>query len=99
MSIRDRFKADVIAATEKCYDIGYSPNIFKQMIEAQHPVEVGKKLVLSGEFQHGIKELAKLGHLELTIESIMLDPKYEELFSKEHLEAARWRLDNVESVE
>ena len=98
MSLRDTFKADVMAAIERCYDIGYSPNIFKRMIEAQHPVEVGKKLVLSGEFQYGIKELSKLGHLELTIEHIMLDPKYRELFNREHLDAAKWRLDNVDSV-
>ena len=97
MTIRENFKAEVISATERCYDIGYSPNIFKQMISSQHPVEVGKKLVLSGELQYGIRELAKLSHLELTIESIMLQPRFQSLFSKEELEAAQWRLSEVQS--
>lgn len=95
MDLRDQFKAKVISATEHCYVIGYSPNIFKQMIEANHPVEVGKKLVTSGELQHGIKELAKLDHLELTIESLMLEPQFKELFSAQELAAAKWRLDDV----
>jgi hypothetical protein len=95
MSLRDEFDAAVRSATERCLDIGYHPNIFRQMIERQHPVEVGKRLVLSGELQHGIRELAKLNHLELTIESIMLQPEFGELFSSQELDAARWRLQHV----
>lgn len=98
MTSREKFKAVVIAATERCYDFGYPPNIFRQMIASQHPVEVGKKLVLSGELQHGIRELAKLGHLEFTIESIMLQPEFEEPFTKQELEAAQWRLNDVQRI-
>ena len=65
------------------------------MIEREHPVEVGKKLVLSGDLQHGIRELGKLGHLELTIESIMLEDEFQGLFSPQELDAARFRLEDV----
>jgi hypothetical protein len=96
MDLRDQFKADVMAATEHCYAIGYTPNKFKRMINEQHPVEVGKRLVLSGDLQYGIRELAKLSHLELTIESIMLKPEFLDLFTEDERAAAQWRLKEVQ---
>ena len=95
MSLRDEFKAEILSAIGRSQDLGYNPTIFQQMITANHPVEVGKKLVVSGEWQHGIKEMAKLGHLELTIESVMLQPQFKSLFTPAELAAAQWRLDNV----
>ena len=95
MSIRDDFDAHVRSSIGHCYDIGYTPTRFEQMINASHPVEVGKQLVISGDFQHGICELAKLGRLELTIESLMLQTQFSGLFTQEELSAAAWRLNNV----
>lgn len=94
MSIREEFTAEILSAIGRSKDLGYNPTIFQQMISRNHPVEVGKKLVISGEWQQGIKEMAKLGHLELTIESIMLQERFSSLFTLEEL-AAQWRLDNV----
>lgn len=68
---------------------------FMQMIDERHPVDVGKHLVVSGDFQHGIKELAKMKRLDLSIESIMLNPGFRSLFTDQELAAARWRLDKV----
>ena len=98
MDLRDKFKAAVLSAVERCYDIGYSPNILKQMIEREHPVEVAKKLVVSGDLQYGIRELGKLGHLELSIENIMLEDEFEYLFTPQERDAARFRLDDVQRV-
>lgn len=95
MSLRDEFDAQVRSAIGRCYDLGYTPTRFEQMIEAAHPVEVAKQLVVSGEFQHGIRELTKLGHQELTIEGIMLQDRFSSLFNRAELDAAAWRLANV----
>jgi hypothetical protein len=95
MSLRDEFRAEVRSAIGKCYDLGYIPSRFERMIELAHPVEVAKKLVVSGEFQHGICELTKLGHQELTIEGIMQQKWFSPLFTKAELQAAAWRLANV----
>lgn len=98
MPLREQFESAIRAAIGASYELGYTPTRFEQMIEASHPVEVGKKLVLSGEMQHGIRELAKLGHLELTIESMMLEERFQPLFTQQELDVARWRLDQVQSV-
>lgn len=95
MSLRDEFAAEVQSAIGKCYDLEYIPSRFEQMIESAHPVEVAKQLVVSGEFQHGIRELTKLGHQELTVEGIMQQERFSPLFTSAEMQAATWRLANV----
>lgn len=95
MTLRDEFLAEIKSAVGQCYDLGYAPTRFEQMIETSHPVEVAKRFVTSGEFQYGFKELNKLGKPELTVEGIMSQPKYCSLFTAPELTAAKWRLDNV----
>jgi hypothetical protein len=95
MSLRDEFEAEVRSAIGKCYELGYVPTRFEQMIESAHPVEVAKQLVVSGEFQHGIRELTKLGHQDLTIESLMQQERFSPLFTNAEVQAAVWRLANV----
>lgn len=95
MQLRDEFKAEIQSAVRQCYELGYAPTRFEQMIENSHPVEVAKKFIISGEFQDGFKKLNNMGKAELTIESIMLQSKFSSLFSSQELEAARWRLNNV----
>lgn len=92
MAINDDFKAEVESAIRQCCDLGYNPTRFQQMIHDQHPVTVAKRLVTSSEFQHGFKELNKMGRPELTVEGIMVQEKYKSLFTRSEIEAAKWRL-------
>ncbi|WP_394201411.1 hypothetical protein [Shewanella waksmanii] len=91
---RDRFEAAVRAAVRECYEIGYAPTRFEQMISVDHPVEVARKFVVSGDFQYGFRELLNMGRNDLTIESIMLQPAFSDLFTQQELDAATWRLAN-----
>ena len=95
MCLRDEFKAEVISAIGRSRGLGYTPTRFIQMMEDTHPVEIAKQLVVSGEFQHGIQELTRRDHQELTIEAIMLQERFAPLFTKGELEAAAWRLEKV----
>jgi hypothetical protein len=95
VTIRDEFLVEIKSAIGQCYDLGYAPTQFEQMIEKIHPVEVAKKFVASGVFQHGFTELNKMGRPDLTVEGIMLKGKYASIFTPEELRAAQWRLDNV----
>jgi S-ribosylhomocysteine lyase LuxS involved in autoinducer biosynthesis len=95
MTVRDEFDAATHAAIVECSKLGYRPTYFMDMISKAHPVEVAKKLVLSGAEQAGFQKLVKMGKADLTVESLMLQPKYCCLFSKQELEAAKWRLENA----
>jgi hypothetical protein len=95
MGLREEFWAAVRSAVVQCYGLGYAPSRFEKMIESSHPVEVAKRLVISGDFQHGIRELTKLGRKDLTIESLMLEERFSPLFTNAERKAAAWRLANV----
>ena len=54
--MRRDFEKALRSAISQCYAIGYQPTILEGMINTSNPVDVAKKLVLSGEFQHGIHQ-------------------------------------------
>jgi hypothetical protein len=83
-------------AIDLCRGLGYSPSRFEQMLNSSpSAVSLAKKLVVSAELQDGLKRIAKLGRLELSMESIMLEEKFKPLFPDQVLEAAKWRLEAV----
>jgi hypothetical protein len=95
MTIRDKFDTATHAAIDECSKLGYIPTYFISMISEAHPVEVAKKLVKSGAKQEGFLKLVGMNRADLTVESLMLQPEFCCLFSKQELEAAKWRLDNT----
>lgn len=75
----------------KARDVGYDTTTIENMLRESDPVALAKKLIASSSFQGGPKEMAKLGHKELTIEAIMLEEQFRPLFSGKEIEAATWR--------
>lgn len=86
------FVARLRAADIECHRLGYHPTRFEQMLQKEPPIDLAKRLIISGELQDGLKTLARLKRLDLSLESIVLEDRFRPLFSQEHLEAARWRL-------
>jgi len=90
------FASRLREAIDLCRELGYSPSRFEQMLNSSpSAVTLAKKLAVSSEIQDGLKRIAKLGRLELSMESIMLEEKFKPLFSDQVLQAAQWRLDTV----
>jgi hypothetical protein len=87
----ERLRASILQS----HDLGYYPNRFEQMLNEQGALALSRKLVKSGELQDGLKDLAKLGREDLSMESIILEPKFKSLFSVAELQAAEWRLSQV----
>ncbi len=75
--------------------LGYNPTRFTDMLTTWGGVGVARRLVASGEIQDGIKKIVAMGHPELSMESIMLEPQFAALFTEGELAAARWRLDQL----
>jgi len=76
--------------------LGYYPSRFAQMINESSGVLVAKKLVASGDIHYGLQELKKLGRLDLSVESVMLEDEFRSCFTRAELEAAQWRLQQAE---
>ena len=94
MTIREEFSGRLRSAMDECASLGYPPSRIRQMFDASHPVEVAKRLVVSGYFQDGFRAVIGMGRPDLTVESIMLEERFSTLFTVQELKAARWRLDN-----
>ncbi len=90
--IKTEFTSRLRDAVRQCYELGYHPTRFEQMLDTLGGVNLAKKLVLSGDLQDGLKTLAKLGRLDLSMEAMMQEDKFRLLFTKSELEAATWRL-------
>jgi hypothetical protein len=75
--------------------LGYDPTRFTEMLNAYGGVPTAKRLVASGEIQDGIRRIVEIGHPELSMGSIMLEPQFASLFTQGELAAARWRLDQL----
>jgi hypothetical protein len=65
---------------------------FLQMVGRQGGVETAKKLLQSNDIEHGSTALWKCGRLDLMFEYLILQPKYDDLFTDEEKEMARNRL-------
>ena len=97
--LEDEFTAELIGAARECAKFAYYPQRFLQMIEERGGVATARKLVLSGDIQKGLMRLKREGRLDLSMEAIMLKPKYRPLFTNEERKAAQWRLDEVQKAQ
>ncbi|MCI0701193.1 MAG: hypothetical protein L0241_08950 [Planctomycetia bacterium] len=94
--LADRFEAQLWHTVREATACGYVPRIFERMLREHGGVQTAKQLIASGDIQYGFERLAELGRLDITLEQVMLCPEYAPLFTPEELEAARWRLAQVE---
>ena len=74
---------------------GYRPSYFLQMLGNYGPVDTAIRLVTAPKFHEGFVRLWELSRLDLTVEAIILRDPYNQLFTKEVLEKARERLEQL----
>jgi hypothetical protein len=74
---------------------GYRPSYFLQMLDNYGSVDTAIRLVTATKFHEGFTKLWELRRLDLTVEAIILRNPYNQLFTKEVLEKARERLEQL----
>jgi hypothetical protein len=55
--------------------------VFDGILERQGGIQTAKRLTAAGEIQSGIKRLAELGRLDITMERSILEPEFAPLFT------------------
>jgi hypothetical protein len=70
----------------------YDGRWFLQMVGDHRGMETAKRLVLSREPAEGYLKLWEQGRLDLTVEYLVLQPPWPQLFDEAMLQAARDRL-------
>ena len=74
-------------------EVHYNATRFFQMLIEHRGVRTAQILLNSTDVSEGYTVLAELGRLDLTVEALVLDPQWEELFSDEERQIARDRLE------
>ena len=74
-------------------EAGYTASYFLSMLAQYGPQETAHKLLASPAISDGFAELWERGRLDLTVEAIVVDPRFSELFSENEIEVARKRLE------
>ena len=88
--LQNKFNEEVLEAIEKSKKLGYVPTRFIQMLQ-QENYTVVQRLVVK-EVSTGLEKLWSKGHLELSMEAIMIKPEYKDLFSEEIIKVCEKKL-------
>jgi hypothetical protein len=70
----------------------YNATLFLRMLSEVGPFETAERLVTSNAPSDGFTALWERGRLDLTVEALVLQPRYRGLFDDDLLDAARRRL-------
>jgi len=77
---------------------GYIASFFLQMVYDLGGLAAAKQLINSTTPSEGFTRLWELGRLDLTVESVALEPRWKTLFTPEELRRARQRLDQYRNM-
>lgn len=79
-------------AKEEC---NYIPTRYLQMLGRYGGLKTAKKLLAENKIHDGLVELYLCGRLDLTVEALVIEKKYKELFSEEEIRVAKKRLHDL----
>jgi hypothetical protein len=82
----------LVAATKECKKLGYNPSLFLQMIHDSGALGACQRLLAATNISDGFTRLWELKRFDLTVENIVLQPRFLELFTEEERAIARRRL-------
>ena len=87
---RDFDHAMMLIYVQAKQQAGYTATRFHQMLTEYGGVETARRLL--PQMSDGFVELWRRGHLDLTVEALVLQSRWDDLFSDEEREMARRRL-------
>lgn len=95
MSLEADLTEELRGTYEAARQRGYVATYFLQMLEEHGGRETAKRLLAKSEPQTGLFELWKLNLLHESMEAVVLQEKYSELFTTEELAEAYRRLEEL----
>ena len=81
---------DIYRRTGEAFD--YWPNYFLRMVRNQGGLVAARKLLADRKVSEGFLRLVKARRLDLSVEYVVLKPRYAQLFTPEERKIARDRL-------
>jgi len=78
-------------ASEEC---GYTATRFLNMVNKLGGLQAAKRLLSSSGPSQGLQTLKDLGRLDISMEALVIDPKWQSLFAEEEIAIARRKLED-----
>ena len=75
-------------------ELGYRPTYFLRMVNEHGGLGAAKRLLSATETQEGLTKLWELGRLDISVEALVLDERWESLFSDDERRKALERLES-----
>jgi hypothetical protein len=73
-------------------EVGYNATRYLQMLHDQGGLRTAQTLLHASQVSDGYTALWERGRLDLTVEALVLQPEWQELFTEQELNIARQRL-------
>lgn len=95
MTLEQEFELKLIETYKVAAKHGYHATYFMQMLGERGGVGTAKKLLEDRDVQMGLYRLAQKGLLRVSVENLVLNPRYEGLFEEVERDNARRRLKDL----
>ncbi|MDQ6598120.1 hypothetical protein [Bacillus salipaludis] len=93
MDLKKEFHKDMIAIYQNAKkECGYNATRFLQMVASKDGLSVAKSFIQKNQPTDGFATLWEFGRLDLTVEALILSPKYEMLFTEDERNIVKVRL-------
>lgn len=91
--IERQFHVEMVGIYHAAARIGYRASRFLRMVTDHGGLEAAKRLLRAPKEQSGLTQLWELRRLDLSVEALVLQERWDTLFSDEERQKARDRLD------
>ena len=96
MSLAAELEAELVRKCDYVREItGYNPTAFKSMIHEHGGVGAVQRILSANQINEGLVRLYNENKLKFSIEATVLEPKWQELFTKAEIQTARIRLSDL----
>ena len=92
--IERQFHAEMVGIYHAAARIGYRAPRFLRMVTDHGGLEAAKRLLRAPKEQSGLTQLWELRRLDLSVEALVLQERWDTLFSDEERQKARNRLED-----
>lgn len=94
--LSSEFDAAMLSIYQNALDqTGYRATRFLQLVQDNGGVSAATQLLQSPTHPEGLTKLWEMGRLDLSMECLVLDSQWSELFDEESLKVARKRLEDL----
>jgi hypothetical protein len=92
MSLEEQFHHAMISVYENAKNHDYFATYFKRMINEHGGVQAAKRLLAKQEIQEGLMKLWELQLLNQSMEALVIQKRFQSLFTPAEIAEAHWRL-------